>query len=118
MLRPGRFDRLIYVTAPDEKTRVEIFKVHTKSMPLKGVSLDKLAKETDGYSGADIEALAREAAMFALREDQKAKEITMKHFEKALKKIRPSITEDLTSKYQKAVEDLRKNKIDEARYIG
>ena len=118
LLRPGRFDRLVYVPAPDEKTRLEILKVHTRGMPLKGVSLEKLAKETDGYSGADIEALAREAAMFALREDQKAKEITMKQFEKALKKIKPSITEDLTSKYQKAVDDLKKNKIEEARYIG
>jgi transitional endoplasmic reticulum ATPase len=118
LLRPGRFDRLIYVPAPDEKTRLEIFKVHTREMPLKGVSLDKLAKETDGYSGADIEALCREAALFALRDDMKAEEITMKNFEKALKKIKPSITEDLATKYQKAVEDLKKTKMDEARYIG
>jgi transitional endoplasmic reticulum ATPase len=118
LLRPGRFDRLIYVPAPDEKTRLEIFKVHTREMPLKGVSLDKLAKEADGYSGADIEALAREAAMFALREDQKAKEITMKQFEKALKKVKPSITEDISTKYQKAVEDLKKTKMEEPRYIG
>jgi SpoVK/Ycf46/Vps4 family AAA+-type ATPase/intein/homing endonuclease len=118
LLRPGRFDRLIYVPAPDEKTRLEIFKVHTREMPLKGVSLDKLAKETEGYSGADIEALCREAAMFALREDMKAKEITMKNFEKALKKIKPSITEDITAKYQKAVEDLKKTKMEDTRYIG
>jgi len=118
LLRPGRFDRLIYVPAPDEKTRLEIFKVHTKSMALKGVNLEKLAKETEGYSGADIEALCREAAMFALREDIKAKEITMKHFEKALKKVKPSVTEDLATRYQKAVEDLKKTKIEETRYIG
>jgi transitional endoplasmic reticulum ATPase len=119
LLRPGRFDRLIYVPAPDEKTRLEILKVHTKEMPLKGVNLEKLAKETDGYSGADLESLSREAAMFALREDSKAKEITSKHFEKALKKIKPSITEDSTAKYQKAVDDVKKNRIDEsARYIG
>jgi transitional endoplasmic reticulum ATPase len=118
LLRPGRFDRLIYVPAPDEKTRLEIFKVHTRDMPLKSVSLEKLAKETDGYSGADIEALCREAALFALREDIKANEITMKNFEKALKKIKPSIVEDLTAKYQKAVEDSKKTKMDEARYIG
>jgi len=118
LLRPGRFDRLVYVPAPDEKTRLEIFKVHTRSMPLKGVSLDKLAKETDGYSGADIEALCREAALFALREDMKANEITMKNFDKALKKIKPSITEDISTRYQKAVDDLKKTKMDEARYIG
>ena len=118
LLRPGRFDKLIYVPAPDEKTRLEILKVHTKGMPLKGVNLEKLAKDTDGYSGADIEALAREAAMFALREDSKAKEITSKHFEKALKKIKPSITEDMFTKYQKAVEDVKKTKMEETRYIG
>jgi transitional endoplasmic reticulum ATPase len=119
LLRPGRFDRLVYVPAPDEKTRLEIFKIHTKDMPLKGVNLEKLAKQTENYSGADIEALAREAALFALREDIKAKEVKPKHFENALKKIRPSITEDLSSKYQKAVENLKKTEIEEkARYIG
>ncbi|MFH1473830.1 MAG: CDC48 family AAA ATPase [Candidatus Aenigmatarchaeota archaeon] len=120
LLRPGRFDRLIYVPAPDEKTRLEIFKIHTKNMPLKGVKLDKMAKLTEGYSGADIEALAREAAMFALRESQKAKEVTMKHFEEALKKIKPSITDEIFKQYQKAVDNLRKTEIkgDNARYIG
>jgi len=121
LLRPGRFDRLIYVPAPDEKTREEILKIHTKSMPLKGVDLKKLAKDTEGYSGADLEALAREAALCALRDDAKSKEVMAKHFEKALKKIRPSITVDVFKKYQKAVDDVKKNKIDEdekSRYIG
>jgi transitional endoplasmic reticulum ATPase len=120
LLRPGRFDRLIYVPAPDEKTREEIFKIHTKNMPLKGVKLDKLAEKTEGYSGADIEALSREAALFALRENQKAKEVTMKHFEQAIKKIKPSITDDMFKKYQKAVDNLKKTEIEEgpARYIG
>jgi len=118
LLRPGRFDRLIYVPAPDEKTRLEIFKVHTREMPLKGVELEKLAKSTNGYSGADIEALCREAAMFALREDIKAKDVGSKHFDNALKKIRASITEDMSSKYQKAVEDIKKTQIEEVRYIG
>ncbi|OGI12585.1 hypothetical protein A3K64_01625 [Candidatus Micrarchaeota archaeon RBG_16_36_9] len=122
LLRPGRFDRLIYVPAPDEKTRMEILKVHTKNMPLKGVDTKKLVKETEGYSGADIESLCREAAMFALREDVKAKFVESKHFEKALKKVKPSIAEDVFKRYQKAVEDLRKTKIEEEekanRYIG
>jgi len=119
LLRPGRFDRVIYVPPPDEKVRLEIFKVHTKNMPLKNVSLEKLAKATDGYSGADIEALCREAALFALREDMKAKYVTDKHFEKALKKIKPSITADISGKYQKAVEDLKKAAVEEKlRYIG
>ncbi|MBN2203082.1 MAG: CDC48 family AAA ATPase [Candidatus Aenigmarchaeota archaeon] len=119
LLRPGRFDRLIYVPAPDEKTREQILKIHTKNMPLKGVDLGKIAKETEKFSGADIEALVREAGMFALRENKSAKEVSGKHFEKALKRIKPSITEDPACKYKKAVEDLKKTEIDEkARYIG
>jgi len=120
LLRPGRFDRLIYVPAPDEKTRLEILKVHTKNMPLKGVELEELAEKTKGYSGADLEALVREAALFALRENIKAEEVTKKNFEDALKKIKPSITEDMFAKYQKAVEELKKTKLEEGatRYIG
>ncbi len=123
LLRPGRFDKVIYVPAPDQKGRLEILKVHTRDMPLdKDVNLEKIAKQTNGYSGADLEALCREAAMFALREAMKenkeAKKITMKHFEEALKKIKPSITEDLTEKYKKVVDELKKSKIEEIKYIG
>ncbi len=118
LLRPGRFDRLIYVPSPDEKTRVEILKVHTKSMPLKGVNLEKLSGDLDGYSGADIEAVVREAALEAMRENINAKEITTKHFEHSLKKIKPSITEGLVKKYQKAAEEMKKTGMDEIRYIG
>ncbi|MEK0367939.1 MAG: AAA family ATPase, partial [Nitrosopumilus sp.] len=66
LLRPGRFDRMILTSVPDEKTRLEIFKVHTKGMPLKGVNLESLAEKTEGYAGSDIEAVCREAAIFAL----------------------------------------------------
>jgi transitional endoplasmic reticulum ATPase len=122
LLRPGRFDRLIYVPAPDKKARLEIFKIHTKAMPLKGVDLETLAEKTEGYSGADIEALVREAGLFALREDMKAKEVNKKNFDDALKKVKPSITEDMFRKYQKALEDVKKNKVEEgektSRYIG
>ncbi len=119
LLRPGRFDKLIYVPAPDEDARLKIFKVHTKNMPLKTVDLKKYAKQTKGYSGADIEALCREAALFALRENIKAKQVTAKHFEEAFKKVKPSITEDMFVKYQKVVEEIKKTKLeDKARYIG
>lgn len=100
MLRPGRFDRIILTPAPDEKTREEIFKVHAKGMPLKGVDLRELAKKTDGYVGADIEAICREAAIIALREDMKAKEVTKKHFDGALGKVRPSITKEVEEAYE------------------
>ncbi|MEM2917924.1 MAG: CDC48 family AAA ATPase [Candidatus Altiarchaeota archaeon] len=93
LLRPGRFDSKILVPAPDEKARLSIFKVHTRKMPIENVKLEELAKRTHGYSGADIEAVCREAAMIALREDIKASKVTMEHFEKALEKIKPSISE-------------------------
>ncbi|MBW2975144.1 CDC48 family AAA ATPase [Candidatus Woesearchaeota archaeon] len=102
LLRPGRFDRIILATVPDEKTRLEIFKVHTKSMPLKGISLEELAKKTEGYVGADIEAVCREAAILALRKNINSKEITKEFFEQALKKVNPSITKEI----EKAYDDL------------
>ncbi|MBW3022777.1 CDC48 family AAA ATPase, partial [Candidatus Woesearchaeota archaeon] len=92
LLRPGRFDRIILADVPDEKARVEIFKVHTEKMPLKNVNVKELAKKTEGYVGSDIEAICREAAILALRKDMKAKEVTMDNFEDALKKVRPSVT--------------------------
>jgi len=107
LLRPGRFDRQILVPAPDEKTRLEIFKIHTKKMPLKGVDLKKLAKQTEGYSGADIEAVCREAGLNALRENINAKEVTKKHFAEALKKVKPSITPDMLKYYEKIIEEFK-----------
>ena len=100
LLRPGRFDRLILTPVPDEKTRLEIFKAHTKGMPLKGVSVEELAKITEGYAGADIEAICREAAIFALRKDISSKEVTMKYFNEAMKKVRPSVTKDIEEAYE------------------
>lgn len=100
LLRPGRFDRIILVPVPDSKARKEIFKVHTKNMPLdKDVRIDELVEKTEGYVGADIESICREAAIFALREDMKAKTIKMKHFEQALEKVRPSATKDVAEAY-------------------
>ncbi len=122
LLRPGRFDRLIYVPAPDAKTRLEIMKIHTKGMPLKEVELEKLSEKAEGYSGADLESLVREAGLNALRENIKAKEVSRKNFDEAFKKIKPSITDDMFAKYQRAVEDIKKTKLEESektsRYIG
>ena len=90
LMRPGRFDRHIEVGAPDEEARVSIFKVHTKDMPLADdVNLKKLAKNTDGYVGADIEAVCREAAMLALRDNLEASEIPYKYFKDAIDKVKP-----------------------------
>jgi len=146
LLRPGRFDRMILVPVPDEETRLDIFKVHTKGMPLNPTSeeikeLDRNEKEsniivklaskifaeedkkeeqakdykkmsnkqkmllsltskTEGYAGADIEAICREAAILALRKDIKAKEVSLKHFDEAINKIRPSVTKEIEKAYQ------------------
>jgi len=99
LLRPGRFDRIILTPAPDAEGRKKVFEIHTKSMPLKNINLAKLAEKTEGYVGADIEAVCREAAIFALRKDMKAKDITAKHFEDALKKVGPSITKEIDEEY-------------------
>jgi transitional endoplasmic reticulum ATPase len=104
VLRPGRFDRHIMVPPPDEKARLEILKVHTGNMPLKSVDLKEMAKLTDGFSGADLDSLCREAGMNALREDVKANEVKAKHFEEALKKVTPSISKDVRAHYEKFVE--------------
>lgn len=101
LLRPGRFDRLVLVPAPDKKARLEIFKIHTKGIPLaKGVDLDALAAETEGYAGSDIAALCREAAMLVLRKDMRGKEVQMEHFRKVMKKVKPSVTDDLEKSYE------------------
>jgi transitional endoplasmic reticulum ATPase len=107
LLRPGRFDRQIFVPAPDEKARLEILKIHTKSMPLKGVEIKAFVKDTDGYSGADLEALVREAGLNALRKDMKAKEVTLKNFQDALKEVRPSINPKVLEFYKRAEEQLK-----------
>ncbi|WP_297071609.1 CDC48 family AAA ATPase [Thermococcus sp.] len=123
LLRPGRFDRLILVPAPDEKARLEIFRVHTRKVPLaEDVNLEELAKRTEGYTGADIEAAVREAAMLAMRralqegiirpgmkadEVRRKVKVTMKDFEKALKKIGPSMGGETMEYYRKIQEQFK-----------
>ena len=104
LLRPGRFDRIIHCSAPDKETRYQVFQIHTKKMPLNGVDLKLLAEKTEGYTGADIESICREAAIQALREDMKSREVTEKHFENALKIVRPSITKEIDEYYKKLKE--------------
>jgi len=101
VLRPGRFDRLIYVPEPDREARLQIFKIYTKDMPLtKDVDLDQLASMAKNYSGADLEALCREAALQALRRDIKAKEVSLSDFKAAMEKIGPSIMPDMEAWYK------------------
>jgi len=115
LLRPGRFDKILLVNAPDSKGRLNIFKIHTQKMPLgdgkkmfndkeKENFLKDLLEKTEGYTGADIESLAREAALLSLRESIDAKFVTKKHFEEALKKVKPSITKSTIDVYKKIEE--------------
>ncbi|MFQ3477226.1 CDC48 family AAA ATPase [Halonotius sp. F2-221B] len=113
LLRPGRLDRHVHVPVPDEDARRKIFAVHTAEKPLADeVDLDKLARKTDGYVGADIEAVCREASMAASREfiDSVPREevgesvsnvrVTMAHFEHALDEVQPSVTEETKRHYE------------------
>jgi len=102
LLRPGRFDRLVLVPLPDREARLEIFKIHTKDMPLLGVDIEYLAGRTDGYTGADIESICREAAMNALREDVESQGISTLHFMDALSEVKPSVSEAEAKQYTKA----------------
>jgi len=108
ILRPGRFDRLIYVPEPDEKSRVQIFKLYTKDMPLaKNVDTASLAALAKNHSGADISAFCREAAMFALKKDINAKEVTLSDFEEAKKRVGPSVTPDMEKWYKSFMQQAR-----------
>jgi len=106
LLRPGRFDRILLISSPDKKGREQIFKIHTKNMPLaKDVKVQKIIDETDGYVGADMESLVREAAMLALRDNISVTEVSMKYFEKALEKVSASVTKGDIDKYRKIETD-------------
>jgi len=123
LLRPGRFDRFVLVPPPDEKTRLEILKIHTKNMPLKRVDLKSIAKRTEGFSGADLAAVCREAGMNALRKDIKSKEVTGKDFEDGLKEIMPSLTQKLQKHYttfEQRRKKLQEERVreEQPRYIG
>jgi transitional endoplasmic reticulum ATPase len=104
LLRPGRLDRLLMVPAPDKDSRFQILRVHTKDVPLKGVELKPLADRLEGFVGADIAGLIREAGLIALREDIDAKDITMDHIEEALKVVKASVDEKMLKYY----DDVRK----------
>jgi transitional endoplasmic reticulum ATPase len=99
-MRAGRFDRLIEIVAPDENARLEVFKIATAKMPLdKDVSLRDLSKITEGYTGADIDNLVREAGMTAIRDG--SKKVTSRHFELSFKSIVPSIKKEDVESVQK-----------------
>jgi len=106
LLRPGRFDRLIYVGLPTLSSRGEILRVHTSRMPLApDVSLAKLAESTDGYSGAELAALCREAAQAALHETLESLQVTGSHFAAALATVRPRTSPETIAFFERYVKD-------------
>ncbi len=110
LLRPGRFDRVLYVPPPDKQARLQIFKIHTREMPLdEDVDLDRLAAVTEGYTGADIESVVREAALEAARENINAQVVSMRHFEAALSKVKASVSEEAKTEYEKIMSDFKRN---------
>jgi transitional endoplasmic reticulum ATPase len=108
LLRSGRFDRLVKVAQPDEEGREQILKIHTNDTPLSpDVSLREVAEITDGYVGSDLESIARESAIEALRDDDDATEVEMQHFRRALESVRPTVTDEIETYYDEIEEQFR-----------
>ena len=108
VLRPGRFDRRVYVPAPDDEAKLKILKITTEGMPLEeGVDLNVLVSKMSGYSGADIESVTREAAINALRRDTETSIVTTADFENAISEMVPSVTPDMEKWYMDISKSMR-----------
>ncbi|KAK6942139.1 ATPase, AAA-type, core [Dillenia turbinata] len=114
LLRPGRFDRLIYVGPPNETDREDIFKIHLRKIPFSSdVSIKELASLTKGCTGADISLICREAAVAAIEESLDAVQVTMEHLRTAIGKVSPSQVhsfEELSEKFQRLVHSSARSK--------
>jgi transitional endoplasmic reticulum ATPase len=98
LLRPGRLELLIYVPQPDDEAREEILKIQTREMPLSsGISFSSIAAKTKGYTGADLQSIAREAAVEAMRRNSQSPLITQDDFVFALARIKPALSADVES---------------------
>ncbi len=108
VLRPGRFDRRVYVPPPDEEARVKILKIKTEKMPLdEKINIEVLARRMDGYSGADIDSVVREAGLHSLRRDPDSSTVNMNDFDAAMKEIAPSITSEMLTWYENTQQRFR-----------
>ncbi|RMX46508.1 hypothetical protein pdam_00023275 [Pocillopora damicornis] len=102
LLRPGRIDRIVYVPLPDKNAREEIFKIHLNDTPLgDDVVMGDLAENTEMFSGAEITALCREAALMALQEDIESNEVLRRHFDEAFRAVKPRTSRELIEMYRK-----------------
>ncbi len=119
LLRPGRFDELVYVGAPDEPGRLHILGIHTKDMPLaEDVDLAGIAARTERYTGADLEDVVRRAGLTAIRQrGEGATTVNADDFEKALADSRPTVTEQMELEYLRMRGELKKRAM-EVRPIG
>ena len=119
LLRPGRFDELIYVGPPDTAGRRRILAIHTEGMPLaKDVDLERLARESERFTGADLEDLVRRAGLIALRRSLDEGTVTMADFEKALTETRASVTEEMLDDYAKIRDTLKSDAVRPVGGIG
>jgi transitional endoplasmic reticulum ATPase len=126
LLRPGRLDSLVEVPVPDEEARREILRIHTRGSPLADdVDLDEIGVRTEGYTGSDLEALARVASMNAMRgfigsveEDEIDASvgnvrITQEDFEEALDEVKASLGEEDIERYEEIAEEIDSEKVEE-----
>lgn len=112
LLRPGRFDEIVYVPIPDYQARVEIFRSRTAGMSLdQDVDLEKLAEITDRLTGADIAGVCIKAGLYALRENPEAKQVTMEHFFRAVKEATPSVTPEMEREYEKLARQVKQEAV-------
>jgi len=104
LLRSGRFERVLHVPPPDKQARDAILKIHTAGMPLSKFSLDGILGRIDGFTGADIESVCREAALIAMRENKM--KVNKGHFDEAVSRVRPTVTPEMLEYYSKMEEKL------------
>lgn len=104
LLRSGRFERVLHVPPPDKGARDAIMQIHAKGMPLSSFSMKDVLGGMDGFTGADIEAVCREAALIAMRAGKK--KVTKGHFEDAITRVRPTVTPEMLEYYSKMEERL------------
>jgi len=112
LLRPGRFDELIYVSVPDYGGRLRILGIHTEGMPLApDVDLPSLARRTERFTGADLEDLVRRAGLIALRGSLQAQQVTAANFEAALSETRASVTPEIEREYEQMAARLKQESV-------
>ncbi|RZD42549.1 MAG: hypothetical protein CXT70_02670, partial [Methanobacteriota archaeon] len=104
LLRSGRFERVLHIPPPDAAAIEKIFNIHSSGMPLSKFSMKDIIGRLEGFTGADIESVCREAALIAMR--AKKKRVTKTHFEEAISRVRPTVTHEMLQYYQKMEERL------------